>query len=830
MSARLRLRRLARLRSARERPAADAAGPGGGPARRSRRVAGRSVLLLSLLGILLVAPARAATAEPLWWQALTSPDTICSPSDPVPEVAGTGLNGLIDAPGSHPPVTPYNNYEMAGLTWHATDLGCSDYLAIVGNYAANFVFMIVKAIDRLTITAYQTAYSPGLLNDLSDAVTDLVTSLKDTFYLPYVTPVVLLGVLWLAWHGLVRRRATTSVEGVVWMIIAVTAALWFLNRPHDILQAGNGVVTGANCAITKGVAQVDPNTSGQCSAQRDGAPAAVDQTADSLWTVLVYRPWLAGEFGTGRSNPPESAQGVSATLAREYGGTGEHGLLWTQAMTQRDLAQARSNGQYDSEAASTVINEKHTRWEGIKEDIKNNYPSAYPLFQGRQWGARLGIAFAAFIASIFAGGLVLLVSVALIVLKLGFLLLLMTGPFFLLAGIHPGVGRVIALRWAELLVSTLLKQVVVALALAVLLFGYSVITTGSSLSWGLQVLLLSLLGIAAFIYRKPFQHLFASVGGGFGGRVVSESAGTNPELDRAHRRLATAPAGPPAVRRLGGRLATTALGGAVAGAVGGRAGAAAASSAARRRGDRSGAPGDGAGAPDAAATAGETAPGDEGAAGEKATKDGRLAGLRSRPHAGAPPPLDLAARRTREREGHASGWGSASQGSGSDPDPAASAGEPGSRNGDGPPAAGGAPRGARPARGPWSGRGGGSTDPADGGHPRGGHAAGSGGAGGVPWWEAPVRRRAAPPAGSDAPQQPAQAARASPPRPPARSRPESSPEAPPRSHDGAEAGADRPRGDRRGGSPPLWSPGRRPNSAPPLPFWLRRSKGDDSRE
>lgn len=790
------------------------------------------MLMLSLLGIMLVAPARAATAEPLWWQALTSPDSLCSPSDPVPETAGTGLNGLIDAPGSHPPVTPYNNYEMAGLTWHATDLGCSDYLAIVGNYAANFVFMIVKAIDRLTITAYQTAYSPGLLSDLSDAVTGLVTSLKDTFYLPYVTPVVLLGVLWLAWHGLVRRRATTSVEGVVWMVIAVTAALWFLNRPHDILQAGNGVVTGANCAITKGVAQVDPNTSGQCFAQGEGAPAAVDQTANSLWMVLVYRPWLAGEFGTGVADPPENAQGVSATLARKYGGTGEDGLLWTQAMTHRDRTQARSNGQYDSEAASAVINEKHTQWEGVKEDIKNNYPSAYPLFQGRQWGTRLGIAFAAAIASVFAGGLVLLVSVALIVLKLGFLLLLMVGPFFLLAGIHPGVGRVIALRWAELLVSTLLKQIVVALALAVLLFGYSVITTGSNLSWGLQVLLLSLLGIAAFIYRKPFQHLFASVGGGFGGRVVSESAGTNEELSRAHRRLAAAPAGPAPVRRLGGRLATTALGGAVAGAVGGRAGAAAASATGRQRAGRGSAAPDGVAASDASGTASgsasdatseaaahdaEATPEKGGAAGEKTAQNSGLAGLRSRPHASSPPPLDLAARRARGRDGQASARGSSlPEGSGGGAD----AGEPPPPNGGGAQDGGAAgrasaPRGARPA-------GGGGRPPAEGAAPlgaggRGEHggpdSGGGRGGGGTPWWEVPVQRKSSPPARAEGPQE---GAHPSPPpsRPPAGSGAERRPDASPRPHSQEEP-EERPARRRRRGS------------GPPLPFWLRRSKGGD---
>ena len=64
----------------------------------------------------------------------------------------------------------------------------------------------------------------------------------------------------------------------------------------------------------------------------------------------------------------------------------------------------------------------------------------------------------------------LLIAVTLILLKLGFLLLLVVGPFFLLIGTHPGFGRVVALRWFEMLVGVLLKQAAVALVLSVLLY------------------------------------------------------------------------------------------------------------------------------------------------------------------------------------------------------------------------------------------------------------------------------------------------------------------------------------------------------------------------
>ena len=75
-------------------------------------------------------------------------------------------------------------------------------------------------------------------------------------------------------------------------------------------------------------------------------------------------------------------------------------------------------------------------------------------------------------------------------LKLGFLLLLVAGPFFFIIGTHPGFGRVVAIRWFKMLVGVLMKQVAVAIVLSVLLYCYSLImgTTDAVLPWALKIL------------------------------------------------------------------------------------------------------------------------------------------------------------------------------------------------------------------------------------------------------------------------------------------------------------------------------------------------------
>jgi len=66
---------------------------------------------------------------------------------------------------------------------------------------------------------------------------------------------------------------------------------------------------------------------------------------------------------------------------------------------------------------------------------------------------------------------------------------------------------VVALRWVEMLVGVLLKQAAVALVLSILLYAYSLImgTSDAVLPWALKILMIALVTVAVFIYRKPFR-------------------------------------------------------------------------------------------------------------------------------------------------------------------------------------------------------------------------------------------------------------------------------------------------------------------------------------
>ena len=443
-------------------------------------------------------------------------NNVCTPGVPQPELAASGINSLITTPGSQPTgVTLYDHYAMAGQYWAAYGLQCSQMTSLIGNNVAGMVFDMAKSLDRVTITVYQSAAGSNILTWLSSSVDNLIKALGNAIYFPFLAPVVIIGAIWLAWQGLIRKRATRTIEGTIWMVIACAAAIWLIGQPQDFTDVGTTVSNGVTSVLNTAFANLPAGPTGagsNCLPIQQNDPDSVtpnfaftsgsglvDENANELWSVLVCKPWLVGEFGTSAYAPMGSAA-ANTNVVNEFG----RSLLFAQAVATNETS------------TPALTQEKQAVYNGIAMRLQTQNPAVYSLFQGDQWTTRLEIGFTALFAAIAAGLLVLLIALTLIILKLGFLLLLVAGPFFLIVGVHPGFGRVVAIRWFEMLVGVLLKQVAVALVLSVLLYFYSLImsTSDQELPWALKIMMISLVTVAVFIYRKPFQHLFSSVGYG----------------------------------------------------------------------------------------------------------------------------------------------------------------------------------------------------------------------------------------------------------------------------------------------------------------------------
>src|SRR5699024_10800680 len=172
----------------------------------------------------------------------------------------------------------------------------------------------------------------------------------------------------------------------------------------------------------------------------------VRRNADMMWSSLVCQPWVAGQFGSA---------GDADFVAREHA----MDILSAQGVSRIEQQQIDD----EEVSAAELYETKQGEWESVASRIEETYPDVYPVFSGEDQDSRVSVAFLALFASIFAGGLVLAASIALIVLKIGFILLFMLAPIFFLIGIHPGYGRSVLLRWVELMLGLLLKQIFIVL-------------------------------------------------------------------------------------------------------------------------------------------------------------------------------------------------------------------------------------------------------------------------------------------------------------------------------------------------------------------------------
>ena len=181
------------------------------------------------------------------------------------------------------------------------------------------VFDMAKSLDRVTITVYQSAARSNILTWLSSSVDQLISALGNAIYFPFLAPMVIIGAIWLAWQGLIRKRATRTFEGTIWMVIACAAAIWLIGQPSDFTSVGTTVSNGVTSVLNTAFANLPANHGQQLPARRGRATRSpsranyaftsgsglVDNNANELWSVLVCKPWLDGEL---RHHPVRDAR------------------------------------------------------------------------------------------------------------------------------------------------------------------------------------------------------------------------------------------------------------------------------------------------------------------------------------------------------------------------------------------------------------------------------------------------------------------------------------------------------------------------------------------
>jgi hypothetical protein len=411
---------------------------------------------------------------------------------PTPAFVGSGTDALIRAPklrnGNAPTL-----YERFGSQGYALDAG-SDPLGGNGslNSVAATIFATAMWLAQAVIATVQWSFNLAVFDVLGDAVTPLVDAVKGVVYNPFVSTMIVLAGLWLIWHGLIRRHSTVALQGAVWTVAALAVGAAFLAAPTTMLQGSSELGTAVSRSALSAVSVADPRTGpadGTTTAatyRGNRADAQLRLSADRFWRVFIHQPWTVMQFGDTESGERFAER-----------------LLEARTISPDEYTQVRG----DEDALAALVERKAADHAALSEEIVAE-PRSAEWFRGRRSVERVGLA-SLTLAGVAVGGVLLLIVAAAIVLaQVAVALLVMVAPIALLLGIHPGTGRVIAVRWAQLAVGLLLKRVALGVLLAIVLVVNGIVLdatypAGWFVTMGLQTLLVA----AVVVYRRPFLRL-----------------------------------------------------------------------------------------------------------------------------------------------------------------------------------------------------------------------------------------------------------------------------------------------------------------------------------
>lgn len=483
--------------------------------------------------------------------------------------------------------------EVLGIDREAGDrrqeANCFDPVSEVGNYFANFVFDGTKLVVLFTTWFYGAVYQPDFIDGLNEAVGTIISGnpgqpgLKDILYFEFLTLVLLFSALYLGWIGLVKKASTQAMTSGLWMFGAVMVGSLLVWNPTLLPNATNAVISQVEMALmrgTTGVALGITNANQQdniCYApnaaitddslsinnpqgsmdriQRQALEGQKDQVIRSMecviWATFVYTPWVSGQFGMSPTEANDRLKFIEGDGAVDMGGpepvTGQFALY---QLDQQVIDRSEIN-----DAGARLENTKN--WFNIvaesmwAEDAPNaTYADTWSGTADP--GARVGVAFLSLISASVGLASIMVISLSILMYSVAMSMLMFVSVIFLLIGAHPGMGRGISLRWAEMYVGTIFKRIIAAALLGMIMSFYAIILSSPTLGFGTSLVAIVALSIAAISYRKSLMDAFTSFS--FGGSNAGIE--NNRAFQRAGGAMGGAALGAAAVIGGGSALAT----------------------------------------------------------------------------------------------------------------------------------------------------------------------------------------------------------------------------------------------------------------------------------
>lgn len=403
------------------------------------------------------------------------------------------------------------------------------------NEVSNVLLDITKSLTSATIWIYGQALNPGWADELMDGAAliitgdENITGLRDGLYFNMLGLVVMSSAIYLMFL-LFKRQFINVWTNFLWLAGASAVGAALMYQPQFLPNFGQAIVTEFTTAIHNTTTNA---VLGKVSSERDNnfcfvgndvpEKKGVKVNADtmknvramecSIWSVFVYSPWVAGQFGMSSSEVStlvdKDAYPVNMGKGKPIAGNIALAQIDAQSIDAYDVTRKDDNGK-TIDMRNTDIN----TWKKIADEVLLEQPQIRDSWAGSSGLNRISVASTAIVASIFGLIIVLVLSMSLLMYKVGIILLVALSPFFLLIGAHAGFGRGITLKWASMLAGMYLKTAFTSLFLGITMMFYAIITqlqASNKMDYGVAMLAIIVISMGMLFYRKPLIDTFADV-------------------------------------------------------------------------------------------------------------------------------------------------------------------------------------------------------------------------------------------------------------------------------------------------------------------------------
>jgi hypothetical protein len=445
---------------------------------------------------------------------------------------------------------PLNNYSLdqhfdaveASLTGGVDVSGVPPMIAY---FLASILWLVTSFLASLLITLFSFAFSLDLVNGspatggqgaLAPVSQAIHAIYSDVFGAPWLVLAIAVAGIWAMWKALVQRRYSETAGALGLSLIYVVLALFFVAQPGTTIGSVSKWTNQMSGAFLSISSHGSPSSARQ----------AKEDTANQLFDLLVFKPWVVLNFGglehcvragTGdEDTDPESVAVRPLSSNPDRNAALAHRLQHGTEVTADGKVCVNNANKYAPRFLRHSLGADEQDDRGKEYDALNDgdasdlpdagrsgyrlgvadKPATDAMEEGGQY-QRLLLALVLFVGELGAFLLLGALSIGIILAQVLLLLLLAFSPVALVAAAIPGRGHDFFKGWLQKLAGYLLRKAAYSLILAILLAVNGALASATAqLGWLMSFGLQSLFFWAVFLQRKTLADSLIGIATGPG--------------------------------------------------------------------------------------------------------------------------------------------------------------------------------------------------------------------------------------------------------------------------------------------------------------------------